>query len=163
MLERFRSDKWIKTRYAEAGRIFGDAVSYIYMGECVGFDRMLANWEKLEAEYAKRGYRTLLVDDFVAYGGYGTPLKDLGVRRAEGEEPVFHAKIYREDYLGKIRPALNLSELIRLAEPNEPPESRAQVGTYSVPIPSRAPRKLNSFWVSGGHNQRRACSPFFFS
>ena len=133
MFERFMTDKRIEKRYAEAGRIFGDAVSYIYMGECVGFDSMLAKWEKLEAEYAKRGYRTLPVDDFVAYGGYGTPLNDLGVRRAKGEEPVFHAKIYREVYLGKIRPAVNLSELMRPAEPNEPPESRVQVGTYFVP------------------------------
>ena len=138
MLERFMTDKWIEKRYAEAGRIFGDAVSYIYMGECVGFYSMLAKWEKLEAEYAKRGYRTLPVDDFLAYGGYGTPLKDLGVRRAEGEEPVFHAKIYREVYLGKIRPAVNLSELMRPAEPNEPPESRAQVGTYFVPSTKKA-------------------------
>ena len=138
MLERFMTDKWIEKHYAKAGRIFGDAVSYIYMGECVGFDSMLAKWEKLEAEYAKRGYRTLPVDDFVAYGGYGTPLKDLGVRRAESEEPVFHAKIYREVYLGRIRPTVNLSELMRPAEPNEPPESRAQVGTYFVPSTKKA-------------------------
>ena len=138
MLERFMTDKWIEKHYAKAGRIFGDAVSYIYMGECVGFDSMLAKWEKLEAEYAKRGYRTLPVDDFVAYGGYGTPLKNLGVRRAEDEKPVFHAKIYREVYLGKIRPAVNLSELMRPAEPNESSESRAQVGTYFVPSTKKA-------------------------
>ena len=138
MLERFMTDKQVEKRYAEAGRVFGDAVSYIYMGECVGFDGLLAKWEKWEAEYAKRGYRTFPVDDFVAYGGYGTPLKDLGAKRTEGEEPVFHAKIYREVYLGKIQPAINLSELMRPTEQNEPPESRAQVGTYFVPSTKKA-------------------------
>ncbi|QQG46576.1 MAG: hypothetical protein HYY55_01880 [Candidatus Niyogibacteria bacterium] len=138
MFERFMTDKRVEKRYAEAGRIFGHAVSYIYMGECIGFDSMLAKWEKLEAEYAKRGYRTLPVDDFVAHGGYGTPLKNLSVKRAEGEEPVFHARIYREVYLGKIRPVVNLSELMRPIEPGESPESRAQVGTYFVPSTKKA-------------------------
>ncbi|MEN9342383.1 MAG: hypothetical protein RIQ54_639, partial [Candidatus Parcubacteria bacterium] len=61
-----------------------------------------------------------------------------GVKRAEGEEPVFHAKIYREVYLGKIQPAVNLSELMRPVEPNEPLESRVQVGTYFVPSTKKA-------------------------
>ncbi|MEN9342278.1 MAG: hypothetical protein RIQ54_534, partial [Candidatus Parcubacteria bacterium] len=34
MLERFMTDKQVEKRYAEAGRVFGGAVSYIYMGEC---------------------------------------------------------------------------------------------------------------------------------
>ena len=121
MLERFMTVGQVEKRYVETGQIFGNAVSYIHMGECVGFARMLAKWEKWEAEYAKRGYRTLPVDDFVAYGGYGKPLKDIGVKRADGEDPIFHAQIYREIYLGKIQPAVNFSE------------PTTQMGTYFIP------------------------------
>ena len=141
MLERFMTDKQVEKHYAEAGRIFGDAVSYIYMGECVGFADLLAKWEKWEAEYAKRGYRTLPVDDFVAYGGYGTPLENLSAKRAEGEETVFHAKIYREVYLGKIKSAVNLSELMKPVPTNDSgtqPEPQAQFGTYFVPSTKKA-------------------------
>ena len=96
MFKRFLTDKQVEKRYVKAGAIFGDAVSYIYMGECVGFDKLLAKWEKWEAEYTKRGYRTLPLYDFVAYGGYGTSLKGLGEKYAEHEDVVLHAKIYRE-------------------------------------------------------------------
>ena len=89
------TDKHVEKRYVEAGRIFGDAVSDLYMGEGTAFADLLAKWEKWEAEYAKRGYRTLRVNDFVAYGGYQIPLKDLGTKREEGEEAVFHAEIYK--------------------------------------------------------------------
>ena len=142
MLKRFMTDKQVERCYVKAGAVFGDAVSYIYMGECVGFTDLLAKWEKWEAEYAKRGYRTLPVDDFVDHGGYGMPFKDLGAKRTKGEKPVFHAKIYRELYLGKIQPAINLSELMKPTVPvrdsAEPSKPREQVGTYFVPSTKKA-------------------------
>jgi len=119
-------DWLVKKRYVKWGSIFGDAISYIYMGECVGFETLLVKWEKWEAEYAKRGYRTLPIGDFVGYGGYGMPLTDLGTKRQEGEAPVFHAKIYRQAYLGKIKPAVNLLELFK-------PDAKVQTGTYFLP------------------------------
>ena len=138
MFTRFLTDKQVEKRYVKAGAIFGDAVSYIYMGECVGFDKLLAKWEKWEAECAKRGYRTLPLDDFVSYGGYGTPPKGLGEKHTEHEDVILHAKIYREVYLGRIRPDVNVSELMRPFEPNETPESRIQVGTYFIPSTKKA-------------------------
>lgn len=137
MLERFMTDKQVEKRYTEAGRIFGDAVSYIYMGECVGFDGLLSKWAKWEVEYAKRGYRTLPVDDF-----YGMSLEDLGVKRAKGEEPILHAEIYRVVYLGKIPPAINLQELMKPGEPRgdsaEPSEPRIRMGSCFVPSTKKA-------------------------
>lgn len=137
MLERLMTDKQVENRYTEAGRIFGDAVSYIYMGECIDFEKYLTTWGKWEAEYAKRGYRTLPIDDFVKYGGYGKPLKDLGTKRGKNEKAIYHAKLYRELYLGKIQPAVNLTELMKPGEPagdsDEQTESRMQIGTYNLP------------------------------
>lgn len=134
LFRRFRGDKAIENCYVQAGREFGDAVSYIYMGESLGFEDLLREWEIWEAEYARRGYRTFPVEDFVALGGYGQALKDLGAKRAAGEAPVFHASIYRERFLGKIDPAIDLRKMMN------PPEERAdsddppmQEGTYVIP------------------------------
>lgn len=121
MFERLLSDRKVEERYVRSGRIFGAAVSYIYMGEAVGFKKMLRNWEKREAEYARRGYRTISLDDFVESGGYGKPLLHTDAKRAEGEEPVFHARIYREEYLGKIEPMI------------DPFAGKVQTGTYVLP------------------------------
>lgn len=95
-----RYDEEVIIEYRQAGVEFGDVVSYIYMGECIGFDKMLARWEEAEREYAELGYRTISLDDFVSAGGYG---KDLPVEepRRVGEAPVFHAAYYREHFLGK--------------------------------------------------------------
>jgi len=141
MFARFLTDKQVEKRYVKVGATFGDAVSYIYMGECVGFEKLLAKWEKWEAEYAKRGYRTLPLDDFVSYGGYGTPLKGLkglGEKRVEGEDVILHAKIYRDVYLGKVRPAVNVSEFMKPFGPDETFVGTYFVGTYFVPSTKKA-------------------------
>ncbi len=129
----FLTNKQVQKRYVEAGADFGDAVSHIFMGECIGFEKLLATWEDWEAEYSKRGYRTLPIEDFANFGGWGKPLKDIGVKRTAGEELEFHAKIYRDRYLGKLMPTINLSEMMRPLGPGETAESRIQVGTYILP------------------------------
>jgi hypothetical protein len=96
-----RHDDEIVQRYIDTGLEFGDAVSMIYMGECIGFDKLLAKWEEAEQAYSDLGFRTLTLDAFVDSGGWGKELEGLSVARDEGEEPVFHAKYYREHYLGK--------------------------------------------------------------
>lgn len=94
----------IVTSYLEAGASFGDAVSMIYMGECIGFEKLLEEWEKWEAEYLALGFRSLSIDDFVGIGGWGKDPEALGLRqmRLEGEKPIFHARYYRRTYLGKL-------------------------------------------------------------
>lgn len=119
------SDKTVEKKYARAGEVFGDVVSYIYMGECVGFKRMLKSWARWEREYARRGYRTLILDAFVDSGGYGMALDGLGTKRGVDELPIFHAQIYAERFLGKIKPIINFEEMKRTRQP--------QCGTYFLP------------------------------
>lgn len=108
------SDKFVTRRYLYTGGNFGDAVSYApVLGECVGFEELLNRWAKWEKEYAERGYRTVSLDDFIEYGGYGKPIDKLvGVKRQENEDPVLHAETYRRVYLGSIQPVLDMKRLL---------------------------------------------------
>ncbi len=124
------SDEAVENRYVDAGSIFGTAVSYICYGECYGFAGLLRKWEKWEKEYARRGFRTLSLDTFINHDGYGSPLKGLGEKLEDDELPVFHAKIYRERYLGKIERVFDPFELIRSAEKGE---RRVVTGNYVLP------------------------------
>lgn len=92
------SDNQVEEYYIKSGATFGDAVSYLYMGECVGFGEMLSNWENWELEYSRRGYRALPIDFFIKYGGYGLPLNGLGVKRYSNEKIVLHADIFRKNF-----------------------------------------------------------------
>lgn len=105
---KFLTDNQVTSRYKKAGSIFGEAVSMIYLGECVGFEKILRRFEKWEKEYARRGYKPLSVDDFRA-ASYGEDISQkLHCLQPEGEKPRFHAKIYREKYLGKVEKIIHL-------------------------------------------------------
>ena len=125
MFERLFSDSFILKRYKKAGLAFGDMVSYLYMGECVGFPEALKRLKKWEAECARRGYRTISIDSFVESGGYGNPLEGLGARRAEGEDPIFHAQVYEDRFYGKVEPQVDLQKLLN--------DGVSQSGTYELP------------------------------
>ena len=112
-------------RYIDTGAAFGSAVSFIYMGQCVGFDALLLDWEEAEQAYARLGFRTLSLDDFVDYGGYGKQLLGLKVLRDEGEDPVYHARFYRDNFLDKIDPVLDFNKMQETGE--------AQFANYAVP------------------------------
>jgi hypothetical protein len=89
------SHKKVKAKYRQAGADFGDAISYIYMGECIGFVEMSQEWAKWERQYAALGYRTISLDRFTEYGGYGKPLDDVWeVKREDAEPPIFHAVLF---------------------------------------------------------------------
>lgn len=116
----------VEKRYVSSGANFGDAVSYIYMGECDGFEKLLSRWEEWEGEYNRRGFRTVSLDRFIGLGGYGKPIDDvIGQKREIGEEFVFHAKMYRENFLGKIKPVLDIQRLVT--------ENKPQFGGYIPP------------------------------
>lgn len=120
----FRNDEVIEA-YVLAGAEIGSAVSYIYMGECIGFDKLLDQWEATEKAYSGLGYRTLSIDDFVNYGGWGKSIEDkLRVPRKEGEPEVFHAKYYRETFFKKV----GMSDAVIKAMQGE-----AAVGHYMMP------------------------------
>lgn len=86
------TDKQVEKRYVAAGATVGDALSYGYMGKCVGFDSFVKKFNRWEKEYARRGYKTITCEDFEKYGGYGIPLKGLGIKRDESEKPIFHSE-----------------------------------------------------------------------
>ena len=117
----------VTQRYLDDGIEFGDAVSMIYMGECDGFEKFLAAWERAEREYAELGFRTISLDTFTRVGGWGGDFshEPVEVRREPGEEPVFHAALYREHFLGKM-PVSNLVQ--KVFETGE-----VQSGHYRVP------------------------------
>lgn len=126
LLRNLMSDKSVEKKYVQTGSAFGDAVSYIYMGECVGFESMLNSWADWEKEYVRRGYRTVSLDDFIELGGYGKNIDNLlRQKRNANEEPILHAEIYRENYFGKIQPVVNLEKMMK--------DEKPQFGNYTLP------------------------------
>jgi hypothetical protein len=120
----FRDEEKVQA-YVMAGGEFGSAVSMIYMGECIGFDKLLDHWETTEKAYAEMGFRTLSVDDFTGFGGWGRDIEALlRVPRKEGEKPVFHAAYYREHFFQKV----GMHDAVKKAMQGE-----ASYGTYAVP------------------------------
>lgn len=120
----FTDDEKVEA-YVTAGAEIGSAVSYIYMGECIGFDKLLDQWEAAEKAYSDLGYRTLSIDDFTSYGGWGHDIEPLlRVPRKEGEKPVYHAAYYREHFFGKV----GMSDVVKKALSGE-----VAVGNYAVP------------------------------
>ena len=120
------SDSQVQKFYVDIGSWVGDAVSYSYLGEVFGMKRKVNQWTKMEAEYAKRGFRTVSLDRFVKLGGYGIPIDDIiGKKREEGEEAIFHAVIYQNRFLGKIEPVIDLEKMMKDGKP--------QTGTYITP------------------------------
>jgi hypothetical protein len=94
----------LEEQYLKIGRTVGFKLSFIYMGEDVKLKDNVEEWSKLEKSYAKQGFRTISIDKFIEFGGYGKSINDfIGVKRDEGEEPIFHANIIKENYLGKIQ------------------------------------------------------------
>lgn len=130
-LRRLLSNSSVESRYVRAGAAFGDAVSYLYLGECAGFDFLFDNWASWEEEYSHRGFRTVSLDRFVELGGYGRPINDVIRKKLEkNEKPIYHAEIYRENFLGKFAPLLDLE---RLAE-----EGGMMSGRYELPSTKKA-------------------------
>jgi len=117
-IKKLLRDSTVEKKYVKSGAIFGDVVSYLYMGECIGFEGLLNTWAKWEQEYAERGYRTVSLDRFVNLGGYNKSIDDvIGQKRELEEEPIFHAQIYREKFLGKINPIINLEAITQNNQP----------------------------------------------
>lgn len=101
--------EYIVEQYVRSGAVFGEALSHLYMGECIGFHGMKERWAKLERSYAGLGYRTIRLEDFVEYGGYGKAIDHLvRIKRAGGEEPVLHADTFHQRYQQGMLPDLDV-------------------------------------------------------
>jgi hypothetical protein len=100
--------EWVVEQYVRSGAVFGEALSYLYMGECVGFHSMKERWAKLERLYAELGYRTIPLEDFLEYGGYGKRIDHLvRVYRADGERAVLHSVTFQDRYAQGVMPSLD--------------------------------------------------------
>jgi len=111
LFARFLSDERVIKHYVAAGAIFGEAVSYLGHGECIGFKGRLDDYATWEREIIRRGYVPYSVDQLTAYGGYDLPLPPL--RKAEPDEEVSsHAEFYRDNFLGKVKPAVDLAAML---------------------------------------------------
>ena len=95
-----KSDEDLILEYIQAGGHLGDTLSYAYVGEVIGANKLLEKLIRLEQQVADRGYRTISVQDFISYGGYGKRIANL-VKR-EDDEPIYHALNYREACLSNL-------------------------------------------------------------
>lgn len=93
MFEKLMTDKQIERRYLEAGRIFGATVNYGCVANEAKFLDLFTRWKTLEAEYARRGYRTISLGELVCYGGYGLVPKNTGEKRSENESAILYAEV----------------------------------------------------------------------
>jgi len=120
-------NSFVRKKYVDAGKNFGNAVSYIYFGESTNLGELGKKWGKWEKEYAERGFRTISLDRFIEFGGYDEPIDDLlNQKRESGEDPIFHSDIYLEKYFGKVKPVIDIAAF-------KEGTKRTQSGTYELP------------------------------
>jgi len=116
--KRFRTDSGVTKNYVSAGRVLGAALSMRGYGEAVGIQkriRQLVGWER---EYASRGFRTISTVDFTQAGGWNKDIGNLvGVKREEGEEPIFHAQKFQQNY--RTSRALGMEGMMAAIETGE--------------------------------------------
>jgi hypothetical protein len=118
-----RSDRSLTKAYAWVGEELGEAVSYSYMGEPDGFEELLDEWGRLEGEYARRGFHTIPLLDFVVAGGNGRRVDGLSEWRANNEKLILHAEVYR-NWRGEHSSATSMINLVN---------DGVQVGTLVIP------------------------------
>jgi hypothetical protein len=116
--KRLLFDARVEKNYVSTGTWVGDAVSQAYMGEPLGMASRVDKWASWEVEYARRGFRTVSLDRFVGLGGYGKHIDDaIGQKRDAGEEPILHAEIYKQRYLGRVQPAIDIERMFQDGKP----------------------------------------------
>lgn len=86
---------YIIKRYVLSACDFAEGISHVTVSTKLSVEAALLDWETAEREYAELGFRTLQLADFIDHVSWGVPLKNVGVKRAKGEEPVFHGYYYR--------------------------------------------------------------------
>lgn len=100
MIEKWMHNKMLEKRYVNAGIAVGNAVKISHTNKikCVGFDKLFKRWKRLEAEYAKRGYRTISLVDFMEFGRRITKIDTLfHIWRHQNEDAILHAVMYESE------------------------------------------------------------------
>lgn len=126
LLQKLYSDNSVREKYFRAGYTFAHAASFLYMGECVGFDSMFNSWARWEQEYASRGYIPFSFDDFFRLTRRSTTdYQSIDVDDfVNNSSVVLHAEIYRKEYLGKTVSPINMNKLL---------EGKIQYGSFQIP------------------------------
>ena len=120
---------FVEDKYCKAGKEFGVDVSLLPFGECNGFERRLDKWGFWEELYAQRGFRTISCEAFTECGGWDENIDHLlGQKREDTEQPVYHAELYRNNYLERIPPVIDLEKMKKDCKP--------QIGAFTVPSTS---------------------------
>lgn len=68
---RIYPDWLLKIRYKKIGLTYGCMVSYGFLGEPIGYDKIKSKIINLEKEWVRRGYIAVSGDEWVTAGGYG--------------------------------------------------------------------------------------------
>lgn len=72
----------------------------------------LLSWAQAEKKYAELGYRTISLDVLQKTGGSPQSMAEhLCIKRDPGEEPIFHAELFKRFYIDSIESAIELREL----------------------------------------------------
>ena len=118
--------EYVVEQYLRSGALFGEALSYLYMGQSVDFEKFKQRWAMFERQYAALGYRTISVDDFIEYGGYGVLVDHLlRIRRKIDEPAVLHSDVFTARYSSGFEPAIDIQHLLD--------GGKAQTGIYRLP------------------------------
>lgn len=90
------SDATLQRKYLVAGEAFGSVLGLISLaGRSTDFEEVFKTWERLEAEYVKRGYVPHTPNEFVRLAHFGRQLKQVGRRRRKQTRPRRHALLER--------------------------------------------------------------------
>ena len=89
----------VERAYLTSGAALGEALSYSIYGKIIRLDRKVHRLVQAERAYADLGHRPMSIDAFVELGGWGKDISDqFRQKRAEGEDPIYHARQYQEDF-----------------------------------------------------------------
>jgi hypothetical protein len=105
--KRLLTNCFVIKRNLSAESQIGYALSYMMNREFIESEGLLKRWDVWEAEYARRGFRTISLERFVQLGGYNQPVNDvLGLKRNSDEDTILHALIYRYWFIYKPTPTI---------------------------------------------------------
>lgn len=90
---RLYTDRRIIRLYRQSGQSFAAALVGSLHGRNLMLPECFLEWEFWEREYARRGFRTISLDAFVQPYLYGSS-KELGIKRAPDEPPIYNAQGY---------------------------------------------------------------------
>jgi hypothetical protein len=67
-------------------------------GRCVGWDKLVENFTKIEEKYIEAGFRTISWNDATNYVGWGGPEPKIGIKRELNEDPIRYSDLISPTY-----------------------------------------------------------------